>query len=301
MSLSVVEIMEAMENGKFSAAVQALKEEDQRDPEVLAMLGQAYYSMGRFEEAYHTLSKLYYGDDVDVERMGVDRKAYHPLCKKIYKILSNLSIDNMTKHLPRQMDNTYPQSVESADEKYEECDEFQKFLEDCMEKTGQNMEEVTKLLNDEILSLLKSDERKKMAKAWFYKAELAFRRKDYLTASQLYSKAANAEVSKALYYGFAGHMLMRLQKTQPAYLGIASVFMNRAIALDGNNAKWHLNEAMILISLSQILGDKNEADQSMLKAAKEQIEAAEAVLRPDQASVKDHIIMIQNKLMQVMK
>lgn len=301
MGLTVLEVMQAMENGEFYKAVNALREDDQSNPEVLAMLGQAYYSMGRFEEAYHILSKLYYGDGVDTESMGCDRKDYHPVCKKLLQIITNLGIRDVTYNLPKQMDATYPQSMERADESYVECEEFQTFLEQCVERAGNNMEEATKLLNEEIIALIKSDERKKMAKAWFYKAELAFRRKDYMTASQLYSKAANAEVSKALYYGYAGNMIMRIQKVQPAYMGIASVFTTRAIDLDKDNAKWHLNQAMILMSLSQILGDNGKYDQSMLKAAKEQLEEARFVLRPDQEAVKGHIERITKQLAKIMQ
>ncbi len=295
----VAEANKAIKYGDYMAAVRLLEPEDEANPYVLSTLGKAFFFLGRFEESYKIYHRLFCEDVVKREEAEVPFDEYDPDGREMMVTLENLGIPQMTEKLPKAVSFLYPQSEESPKEIYEESKKLQELMDECARKAKDDEKLAMKLILDKIDVLLNSKDQREAALGWFYQGELNFRRKDYMEAYKCYLKAATTEVHKALYYGYAGNMLMKLREQNPNLLGIASVLTNRAIELDFNNAKWHYNQGLILMGLSKVFGTGGSGHQAFLKAAKKEFAFAHQTLRIEQLKLRDEIEAIYDDVRQL--
>lgn len=275
--------------GEFMEAVKLLQNEDMNHPKVLSLMGQNFFYMGRFEEAYQTYHKLFTNPNVKVDEMECPIEEYDPTGRDIMSSLENLGIPEMVKRLPTMMNLNYKQSKETPKENYDELLEFQTFLTRCVGIAGKDMKKASSIMNDEIEVMLHDNNKIIVARAWMYRGELCFRQKDYMEAYRCYLKAALTEVHKALYYGYAANMLMKCLEKDKYLVGIASVLTYRAIELDFNNAKWHYNQGLNLMSLAKLFSQTGLGHPYFLHAAKKEFTIAAGVLYPEQVQLKEQI------------
>ena len=285
----VVDAKNAIRCGKFMETVHLLQQEDMHDPRVLSLMAQAFFYMGRFEEAYKTYHKLLHDRNIKTELMDESMKDHDQEGREVYQSLINLGIPTITEHLPLTMDFDYKQSKETPKESYYELLEFQSFLNRCAGLAGKDAKKAAGIINDELNVMMNHPNKVIVARAWMYRAELSFRQKDYMEAYRCYLKAAVTEVNKALYYGYAANMLMKCQDQDKNYVGIATVLTYRAIELDYTNAKWHYNQGLNLMSLSKLFTTTGLGHPSFLKTAKKEFKIAYRVCRDDQKQLMEQI------------
>lgn len=280
---------QALRSGDFMEVVHMLQKEDMNRPDVLSLLAQAFFYMGRFEEAYRTYKKLF--EDTNVKRglMNGPVEEYDKDGQDIMRSLENLGIPTIMERLPVSMDFNYKQSKETPKESYDELLEFQVFLNRCAGLAGKDMSKTATIIGDELDIMMHDKNPVIVARAWMYRAELSVRQKDYMEAYRCYLKAALTEVHKALYYGYAGNMLMKCQEQDKNLIGIATVLTYRAIELDFTNAKWHYNQGLNLMSLAKLFSANGLGHPSFLKAAQKEFSIAYQVCRDDQTQLMEQI------------
>lgn len=279
----------AIRTGEFMDAVHLLEKEDMQNPKVLSVLAQAFFYMGRFEEAYHTYHKLFHDENVKKDLLECLIEEFDEEGHKIYESLINLGIPKIMELLPLTMDFSYKQSKETPKENYDELLEFQTFLNRCSGLAGKDMKKTATIINDELAIMMNNKNKIIVARAWMYRAELSFRQKDYMEAYRCYLKAALTEVNKALYFGYAANMLMKCLDQDKHYIGIATVLTYRAIELDYANAKWHYNQGLNLMALAKLFTTTGLGHPSFLKTAKKEFSIAYKVCREDQKQLMEQI------------
>ncbi|MDD5934076.1 MAG: hypothetical protein PUC65_00670 [Clostridiales bacterium] len=291
----------AIRTGEFMEAVHLLQTEDMQNPKVLSLLAEAFFYMGRFEEAYKTYHKLFHDSNVKTELMDGPVEEYDKEGQTIYQSLINLGIPTIMERLPLTMDFDYKQSKETPKESYDELLEFQVFLERCAGIAGKDMKKTAAIINDELEVMMNNKNKVIVARAWMYRAELSFRQKDYMEAYRCYLKAALTEVNKALYFGYAANMLMKCQEQDKNFVGIATVLTYRAIELDYTNAKWHYNQGLNLMSLAKLFTSTGLGHLSFLKAAKKEFSIAYQACREDQKQLKEQIEKMYTDVKKIIK
>jgi tetratricopeptide (TPR) repeat protein len=263
--------------------------------DLLSMLGQAYFFMGKFEQAYETYQKLYFNPNVCSERLcNKAPEEYDPLGKTIFEVLELSNGKHLMDILPEytNMDFEYLQSIETSDEQYEEYKEFvslRNYYENTFDK---NDKTDFYMFFNKLKEMEESQNVKEVAKSYFFEGEIWFSGGDFKKAFACYLEAAKTEVSKALYYGYAGNMLMKeTQKNEDnLFLRIpASILTSRAIDLDYNNAKWHFNEGFILASLGKIFSVNGQINKAFIKSAIHEMKVAQYVLRSDQLQLRKEV------------
>lgn len=279
----------AVRAGNFMDAVHLLQLEDMNDPKVLSLLAQAFFYMGRFEEAYRTYTKLFGDENVRRDTVKEPWDEYDLDGRNIFQSLENLGIQKIMERLPLGMNLEYKQSKETPKESYDELLEFQEFLNRCAGLAGKDMKKTSAIISDELDIMMNDKNNIIVARAWMYRAELSYRQKDYMEAYRCYLKAALTEVHKALYYGYAANMLMKCMEQDKNLVGIATVLTYRAIELDFNNAKWHYNQGLNLMSLAKLFSATGNGHPSFLKAAQKEFSIAYNVCREDQKQLKAQI------------
>lgn len=263
--------------------------------DLLSMLGQAYFFMGKFEQAYETYQKLYFNPNVCPERLcDKTPEEYDPLGKTIFNVLELSNGKYLMDILPKyiDMDFEYIQSIETSDEQYEEYREFVSLRNYCKNTFNKDNNTDFYMFRNKLKEMEESRNVKEVAKSYFFEAESWFERGDFQKAFACYLEAAKTEVSKSLYYGYAGNMLMKATQTgnENLFLRIpASILTSRAIDLDYNNAKWHFNEGFILASLGKIFLVNGQTNKIFVKSAIHEMEVAQQVLRSDQLQLRDEV------------
>ncbi len=290
---------EALRAGDFMQVVHMLQNEDMNRPEVLSLLAQAFFYMGRFEEAYRTYKRLFEDTRVKRELMKCPVEEYDKDGQSIMKSLENLGIPTIMKSLPVVMDFNYKQSKETPKESYDELLEFQIFLNRCAKIADNDMKKTAKIISAEIELMMKDKNPIIVARAWMYRAELSYRQKDYMEAYRCYLKAALTEVHKALYYGYAANMLMKCQEQDKNLIGIATVLTYRAIELDFTNAKWHYNQGLNLMSLAKLFSVNGLGHPSFLKAANKEFSTAYQVCQEEQQQLMEQIKAMYTELKKI--
>ncbi len=285
----LVDANHAIRTGEFMDAVHLLEKEDMQNPKVLSALAQAFFYMGRLEEAYHTYRKLFHDESIKIDLLNCPMEEFDEEGRQIYESLINLGIPKIMESLPLTMDFNYKQSKETPKENYDELIEFQAFLNRCAGLAGKNMKKTATIISDELAIMMNSKNKVIVARAWMYRAELSFRQKDYMEAYRCYLKAALTEVNKALYFGYAANMLMKCQEQDKNYIGIATVLTYRAIELDYANAKWHYNQGLNLMALAKLFTTTGLGHPSFLRAAKKEFSIAYKVCREDQKQLLEQI------------
>lgn len=282
----ISEARRAIATGDCMAAVHIMETQDMNSPEVLSVMGEAFFYMGRFEEAYRTYYKLFHDSNVKADQIEGSIEEYDPTGKSILESLTKLGIPQIMDMLPKTMDFEYKQSKETPRESYDEVLVFKEFMNHYIQEAGDDAQKANHLISKEIEKCIQAKSKVIQARGWFYRAEIYYKEENYMEAYKCYLKAATTEVSKAMYYGFAANMLLRMEKSNPGLLGVASVLNYRAIELDFENAKWHYNEGLYLTSLATLFGTEGHANQTMLRAARKQYATAYQVARDDQVQLK---------------
>lgn len=291
MSLARLDASACILSGEYYDALELLKNENRQECEILSMLGQAYFNIGRFEQAYETYQKLYYDKDVYTYRMcGKTPEEFDSFGKIVFEVLEQSGGKSIMNRLPKYMDFEYEQSIEASDEQYEESREYISLLERC-NKSSSVSSDKDYMLQHTLDEMYKSKDAKIVAKSCFFKGEGFCLCDDYENAFHCYMDAAIIGASKALYYGYAGNMLMKMtQRGENLLLRVvASILTYRAIDLDFNNARWHLNESMILVSLGILFSANRQMNMNFIRSAVHEISIAKQVLRPDQWQLKQSV------------
>ena len=165
------------------------------------------------------------------------------------------------------------QSVERANETYEEYDEVEKLrsLED--EETFQQA-----IQQLEIVARTGSDEQK--AQSFFVQGHLFLLAHHYDESVHCFMQAVKHNPNKAIYYGICGQTMHRFNWSPFD----VSPYLERAIELDGENARWYWNQSFVLTQLY-----KDLQVEAFLENALIALEKATALCREDQLSLRNGI------------
>jgi len=255
--------------GDWEGTYQLLKNENKSRPKVLSMLGASCFYTARFEEAHKIFCKLFTGDDIYTHELGCSLNEYDAFGKDLYKRLEYMKIKEF--NLPDKLNNDFTQSIERADEQYEELDEFREAVK--LEKS-----EFKNYLDNVEIDTQSSDAQKR-GRACFNSAEVYFRTGNFDKAFSYYVDAISSQPSKALYYGYNAQALMRTQN--PEY--VMALYSRRAVDLDPENARWHMLHGIVCGRLSK------NYHEFFLNTARMELETALKCCRKDQISLKNAI------------
>ncbi|MEG0383301.1 tetratricopeptide repeat protein [Solibacillus cecembensis] len=165
------------------------------------------------------------------------------------------------------------QSVERSNESYEEFDE---------------VEEIRSIKEEEPFSLrikqLEKDateaEDERKAQSFFVQGQLFLMAHHYDESVHCFIQAVKHNPNKAVFYGIAGQTMNRFNWSPFE----AMIYIERAIELDPENARWYWNKALILTQLY-----KDLQKEPFLESALIALEKAEKYCRADQKSLKNGI------------
>lgn len=118
------------------------------------------------------------------------------------------------------------------------------------------------------------------AQSFFTQGQLFLYSHHYEESAYCFTQAVKCQPKLAVYYGIAAQTMMRLDYSPFEVLG----YLQYALQLDSNNARWHWNRALILTQLY-----KDLQDQMFLENALIALETAQQSLRPDQKSLAQAI------------
>ncbi|MEK4699080.1 O-linked GlcNAc transferase [Solibacillus sp. FSL R7-0668] len=165
------------------------------------------------------------------------------------------------------------QSVERADERYEELDEVEQIR--TIQDEAQFAQAIKALEND---ARTADDMRK--AESFFVQAQLFLMAHHYDESIHCFMQAVKHNPNKALYYGFAGQTMNRFNWSPFDTLP----YIERAIELDPQNARWYWNKALVLTQLYKDLQAEPFLENALIA-----IEKAIEVCREDQTSLRNGI------------
>ncbi|MCH7321130.1 O-linked GlcNAc transferase [Solibacillus sp. MA9] len=165
------------------------------------------------------------------------------------------------------------QSIERANESYEELDEVEQLR--AIQDEGQFAQTIKELENDARTS---DDVRK--AESFFVQAQLFLMAHHYDESIHCFMQAVKHNPNKALYYGFAGQTMNRFSWSPFDTLP----YIERAIDLDLQNARWYWNKALVLTQLYKDLQAEPFLENALIA-----IEKAIEVCREDQISLRNGI------------
>ncbi|WP_341322906.1 O-linked GlcNAc transferase [Solibacillus sp. FSL H8-0523] len=165
------------------------------------------------------------------------------------------------------------QSTERANESYPELDEVESLR--SIKDEAQFSQAIQALEQD---ARTADDERK--AESFFVQAQLFLMAHHYDESIHCFMQAVKHNPNKALYYGFAGQTMNRFSWSPFD----AMPYIERAIELDPQNARWYWNKALVLTQLY-----KDLQAEAFLENALIAIEKAIDVCREDQTSLRNGI------------
>lgn len=166
-----------------------------------------------------------------------------------------------------------PQSVERANETYPEFDEVEQIR---AIKEEQQFSEAIKQLEQDAKTA--DDERK--AQSFFVQGHLFLMAHHYDESVHCFMQAAKHNPNKALYYGIAGQTLNRFNWSPFDVL----IYIERAIELDDQNARWYWNKALVLTQLYKDLQTDLFLENALIA-----LEKATELCREDQVSLRNGI------------
>ncbi|MEO4052351.1 O-linked GlcNAc transferase [Solibacillus sp. CAU 1738] len=122
------------------------------------------------------------------------------------------------------------------------------------------------------------------AQSFFTQAQLFLFAHQYDESVHCFIQAAKCNPNQALFYGMAAQTMQRFDYSPFEILG----YLERAIELDVENARWYWNKALVLTELYKDLQQEPFLGQALIT-----LEQAIACCRPEQKSLK---IAIENTL-----
>ncbi|WP_274309617.1 O-linked GlcNAc transferase [Solibacillus daqui] len=165
------------------------------------------------------------------------------------------------------------QSIERANESYEELDEVEQIR--AIQDEAQFAQAIKELEND---ARTAGDVRK--AESFFVQAQLFLMAHHYDESIHCFMQTVKHNPNKALYYGFAGQTMNRFSWSPFDTLP----YIERAIDLDPQNARWYWNKALVLTQLYKDLQAEPFLENALIA-----IEKANEVCREDQISLRNGI------------
>lgn len=249
----------------------------------LILNGETEKIIDLIERGWLSLDKIYLLP-VDFFRKGEFEKCYKCLNTAVYifnyfdqtELINNVeSLRNIflqfgyDESLPEPFDYTYKQSIENADETYNEL----KFIKQLKLATTEN--EFNNMINT-IEEQLHSNNYELKANAYFIKGDIHFLQDNYKEAIYYYTQAISINPNKALYWGYMAQLLNRIGESPY----ISTRYCMKAIELDPQNARWHLLQSIILLKLVK-LGVHDLTDQAIAEG-----HLALGLCRHDQKTLK---------------
>lgn len=165
------------------------------------------------------------------------------------------------------------QSMERADETYPEMDEV--FAIRAIKGEGDFSARIK-----ELEQTAKEGAEEEKAMSFFTQGHLFLFAHHYDESVHCFIQAVNNEPNKALYYGMAAQTMNRFNYPPFEVLG----YLERAIELDPENARWHWNKSIVLTTLFKDLQQEMFLENALIA-----LEEARDCLREEQTSLKSAI------------
>lgn len=164
-------------------------------------------------------------------------------------------------------------SLERADETYPENDEVAAIR--AIRDEAAFKERISQLEH-----IAKEGVPHEKAQSFYTQAQLFLYAHHYDESVHCFKQAVKHAPNNAVYYGMAAQTMARVGNSPIEALG----YIERAIELDSQNARWYWNRALMLTTLY-----KDLQQQDFLEHALRTLEQAQAALRADQLSLKSAI------------
>ena len=165
------------------------------------------------------------------------------------------------------------QSLERSDETYPEMDEVTaiRLIKD---------EEAFSLRIKELERIAKEGMDEEKAQSFFTQGQLFLFAHHYDESVHCFLQAVKYNPNKAVYYGIAAQTMNRFSYPPFEVLG----YLEHAIELDPENARWHWNKALVLTTLYKDLQQEMFLENALIV-----LEKAQSSLREEQKSLKSAI------------
>lgn len=267
----------------YEYVYKTLKNIDTSIPRLLLMLGISCFFTGRFHESYKRFSNILNLNSIEQNDTIPSDKIIFTTGKWLFRLLERMNIYELK--LPYISDELIIQSIERANESYEEFDQFKIIMLQSGTTAGEK--KISEFLDNLKLNL-RSSNPYKTASANFNVAQYLNSRGKDEESIDYYISAIIADPNKALYYGYIAQLLMKLNK--PNY--IAATYSRRALDLDPENARWHLIHGIACNNLGR------NFYKSFLKTSMFEFQLALSYCRPEQVALRKTIEQTINKLNQ---
>ena len=214
-----------------------------------------YFYEGQFLKCYEEAKHQQHGNNAE-------------FAKKFLAIFQKYDYDQFP-----QPTMQIPQSVERANESYEEYDEVQQLR---AIKDEQQFYALVKQLEQDART--GSNERK--AQSFYVQGHLFLMAHQYDESVHCFIEAVKHNPNKALFYGMAGQTMHRFNWSPFDVM----VYLERAIELDPANARWYWNKTLVLTQLYKDLNADLFLENALIT-----IEKAIETCREDQVSLRNGI------------
>ncbi|WP_107942518.1 O-linked GlcNAc transferase [Metasolibacillus fluoroglycofenilyticus] len=214
------------------------------------------------------LEQLFYNGQLHACFQKAQLQQDSPFAQQVIALYERYQLANIPRYTMRE-----EQAIERADETYVEQDEVLAIREITEEEQfvarTRQLEERARTGTDQ-----------ERAQSFFTQAQLFLFAHHYEESVHCFLQAVKYNPNKAVYYGLAAQTMQRLDYTPFEILG----YLERAIDLDEQNARWHWNRALILVELYKSLQHDAFLEQALIA-----LEEALACCRHEQKSLKGAI------------
>lgn len=225
----------------------------------------------------HRMEQYFYNGQfflsLQAAREALEDEQYSEQAAKLIELYERYEIES----IPHYTETEIGQSIEREDETYEEQDEVTAIREIKDEK----------VFNDrikELENIAREGNRTEKAQSFFTQGQLFLFAHHYDESVHCMLQAVKWNPNKAVFYGIAAQTMHRLSLSPFEVLG----YLERAIQLDPQNARWYWNKGLVLTQLYKDLQQDPFLENALIA-----LETALEVCRPQQKSLH---IAIQNTL-----
>ena len=240
-----------------------------KDPKVNAVYGLCHLIKGNIIKSYNLFKEVVFNKETSQDDKNL-------ASTWMGRIMASKYFD---LHLPEPNDFTCEQSVEASNGWYKEMEYQNKIL--LLRDNAKFKEYIA-----ELMSRIEKCSGEELAQAQFEVAELALNAKHFEQVLSGYYGAIKANPNKGLYWGLCAGVLNKYIKADPIY---CLFFIENAISLDENNAKWYLNKCLIMIRLLQDKFISKEMKQVMSLELDKLRKKAISVCKPNQYVLKKEL------------
>ncbi len=218
------------------------------------------------------LQDLFYDGQIHACYEAAQKQVEEPFAQQVLSLYERYELASM----PRFSHKVNP-SRERENETYEELDEVNE-----IRAIANEVEFNERIKQLEEMAKQGADVDK--AQSFFTQAHLFLFAHQYDESVYCFIQAVKWNPNQALFYGMAAQTMNRFNYSPFEVLG----YLERAIVLDGENARWYWNKALVLTKLY-----KDLQQEPFLESALIHLEQAIAYCRPEQKSLK---MAIENTL-----